>query len=328
VIRAARARVRWARRLQAAGYAVAAALAKVLPEALMRPIFRLAADIAWRRHGRGVAQLERNLRRVAGPSVSDAELATLVRRGMRSYARYWLEFFRLPVFGRDRIVGRMAVEGESFLDDAMAAGRGAILALPHSGNWDHAGAWVVARGHPFATVAERLEPVSLFDRFVAIRARLGMQVIPLTGDRSAFGLLLRQLRAGKLVCLVAERDLGDTGVEVSFFGEPTTMPAGAASLAVATGAALLPTALWFTDDGGPGGGWGARIHPEIVPPTDGDRHAKIARMTQELADVFAADIARHPADWHMLQPLWLADRERADREQFDREPANPAGGGS
>ena len=308
------------RHLQAMGYTAAAALVKVLPEAAIRPLFRLAADAAWRRHGRGVVQLEHNLRRVVGPSTSDTELSALVRQGMRSYARYWLEFFRLPVLGRERIVGRMAVEGEAFLTEAMAAGRGAILALPHSGNWDHAGAWVVARGHPFATVAERLEPASLFDRFVAIRARLGMQVIPLTGDRSAFGLLLRQLRAGKLVCLVAERDLGDSGVEVSFFGEPTTMPAGAASLAVATGAALLPTALWFTDDGGPGGGWGARIHPPILPPTQGDRRAKIAQMTQQLADVFAADIARHPADWHMLQPLWRADRVqgRADRSSGGR----------
>jgi KDO2-lipid IV(A) lauroyltransferase len=299
---------RRADRVQAAGYGFAATLAKVLPEALMRPLFRLAADVAWRRRGRGVLQLERNLRRLVGPSMSDAELSALSRRAMRSYARYWLEFFRLPVLGRDRIVGRMVVEGEDRLASAMAAGRGAILALPHSGNWDHAGAWVALRGYPFATVAERLKPESLFDRFVTVRERLGMEVLALTGGHNAFAVLLKRLREGKLVCLVTERDLGDSGVEVSFFGEPMSMPAGPAALAVSTGAALLPVGLWFTDDGGPGGGWGAVIHPAIEPPTEGDRQAKITDMTQRLADAFAVDIAAHPQDWHMLQPLWHADR--------------------
>jgi KDO2-lipid IV(A) lauroyltransferase len=164
-------------RVQAAGYAFIAKLATTLPESLLRPLFRLGGDIAWRRRGRGVRQLERNLRRVVGPDVSDDEIAALARAAMRSYARYWLEFFRLPVLRRDRIVGRMSVEGKERLDAVMAAGRGAILALPHSGNWDHAGAWVALQGYPFATVAERLKPESLFDRFVAVRERLGMEVI-------------------------------------------------------------------------------------------------------------------------------------------------------
>ncbi len=283
-----------------------------MPEAPLRLLFRFGADVAWARHGVGVRQLETNLRRVtatgAAGNVSEKQLRRLSRAGMRSYARYWLEFLRLPELGNARILDRMATQGEQILDDAMARGRGAILALPHAGNWDHAGAWVALKGYPFTTVAERLEPASVFDRFVAIRERLGMEVLPLTGgDRNTFAVLMRRLRAGKLVCLVAERDLGESGVQVSFFGEPTRMPPGPAALAVATGAALLPVTLWFTDDGGPGGGWGARIWPAIESPTDGDRNAKVATMTQELADTFAAGIAEHPADWHMLQRLWLAD---------------------
>ncbi|HEX7106447.1 MAG TPA: phosphatidylinositol mannoside acyltransferase [Acidothermaceae bacterium] len=295
-------------RFQAAAYAALAALATTLPESALRPLFRLGADVAWRRRGRGVRQLERNLRRVVGAGVPDHEFAALTRAAMRSYARYWLEFFRLPVLRRERIVGRMNVEGKERLDAVMAAGRGAILALPHIGNWDHAGAWVALQGYPFATVAERLKPESLFDRFVSVRERLGMEVIALTGGRNAFAVLLERLRAGKLVCLVTERDLASSGVEVTFFGESTTMPPGPAALAVATGAALFPVGIWFTDDGGPGGGWGATIHPEITPAAGVDRRTQIARMTQALADTFAADIAAHPQDWHMLQPLWPADR--------------------
>jgi KDO2-lipid IV(A) lauroyltransferase len=295
-------------RLQAAGYGLIATLATTFPESLLRPVFRFGADIAWRRRGRGVRQLERNLRRVVGPDVPDDEIAALARAAMRSYARYWLEFFRLPVLRRERIVGRMSVAGKERLDAVMAAGRGAILALPHSGNWDHAGAWVALQGYPFATVAERLKPESLFDRFVAVRERLGMEVIALTGGRNAFAVLLDRLRAGKLVCLVTERDIAASGVEVEFFGEKTTMPAGPAALAVATGAALLPVGTWVTEDGGPGGGWGGVIHPEVAPPAGVSRRAQIAAMTQAMADAFVSDIAAHPRDWHMLQPLWPADR--------------------
>ena len=298
-------------RIQAAGYAFIATLATKAPEPLLRPLFRLGADIAWRRRGRGVRQLERNLRRVVGPKMPDDAFAALTRAAIRSYARYWLEFFRLPVLRRERVVGRMSIEGRDRLDEAMAAGRGAILALPHMGNWDHAGAWVALQGYPFATVAERLKPESLFDRFVAVRERLGMEVIALTGERNAFAVLLERLRAGKLVCLVTERDLASSGVEVEFFGEPTTMPPGPAALAVATGAALFPVGIWFTDDGGPGGGWAAAIHPEVIAPADADRRTRIAQMTQAMADAFAADIAAHPQDWHMLQPLWSADRRPA-----------------
>lgn len=295
-------------RWQARGFIAGAALVRVLPERLLRPIFRLIADVLWRRHGRSVQQLERNLRRVVGDTAPTRELSALTRQAMRSYARYWLEFFRLPVFSRERILGRMIFEGEEFLADALAGGRGVVLALPHSGNWDHAGAWLVLRGYPFTTVAERLQPEELFDRFVAARQKVGMEVLPLTGGgRTTFALLLARLRAGKTLCLVADREFGDGGIEVSFFGEPAMMPAGPASLALATGAALIPAYLWYSDEGGPGGRWCGWMREEIKPPAEGDKRAKIAVMTQALADRFADGIAAHPQDWHMLQPLWLAD---------------------
>ena len=184
----------------------------------------------------------------------------------------------------------------------MAAGRGAIIVLPHMGNWDVSGLWFVERGFPFTTVAERLEPASLYDRFVAYRESLGMEVLALTGgERSPMEVLADRLRAGRAVCLVADRDLSRNGIEVQFFGEPTRMPGGPAMLAALTGAPVLPVGLWFTDDG-----WGHRVNPPIEAPT-GRLREKVAAGTQAVADVFAREIAAHPADWHMLQPLWLAD---------------------
>jgi phosphatidylinositol dimannoside acyltransferase len=307
-------------RWQTFGFGVGATLVRVAPETLLRPLFRLIADVIWRRHGPSVRQLERNLRRVVGPDLPDAEFNALVRKAMRSYARYWLEFFRLPGLRPQRIVGRMLFTGEDILAEAIAEGRGAVLALPHSGNWDHAGAWLVLRGFPFTTVAERLRPEALFDRFVAVREKVGMEVLPLTGGgRTTFAVLLQRLRAGKTLCLVADREFGESGIEVSFFGEIAMMPAGPASLALATGAALLPACLWYSDEGGPGGSWCGWIREEIKPPAQGDKRAKIAAMTQALADRFAEGIAEHPQDWHMLQPLWLADvRSSASNVMEDR----------
>jgi phosphatidylinositol dimannoside acyltransferase len=295
-------------RLQTAGFGFGATLVRVLPESLLRSVFRWIGDLVWRRQGSSVKQLESNLRRVVGTSMPDADLSRLTRKAMQSYARYWLEFFRLPVLGNDRILNRMIFTGDDILADVLAHGRGAVMALPHSGNWDHAGAWLVQRGYPFTTVAERLKPEKLFDRFVAVRETLGMEVLPLTGGgRNTLAVLMQRLRAAKPLCLVADREFGDGGVEVSFFGEPAMMPAGPASLALATGAALLPAYLWYSDDGGPGGSWCGWIHEEITPPADGDKRAKIAAMTQGLADKFAEGIATHPEDWHMLQPMWLSD---------------------
>ena len=291
-------------RLTGTAYAAGWGAVKRLPEPAAQRVGRGLADLAWRRRGRGVQRLEANLARVV-PDASPERLAELSQAGMRSYLRYWMESFRLPTWSEARIRDGVGVTGAELITDALAAGRGAVLALPHLANWDLAGAWVTtALGVPFTTVAERLKPESLYDRFVAYRESLGMEVLPHVGG-SAFGALARRLRAGGLVCLVAERDLSSSGVEVDFFGERTRMPAGPALLAQQTGAALLPVTLWYD---GPAL-MRARVHPAVPVPHDGGRAERTAAMVQRTADVFAAGIAEHPQDWHMLQRLWLADLE-------------------
>jgi len=291
-------------RLVDTAYAAGWAVVRGMPEPVARRQFDMIADSVWARHGKSVRRLQSNLNRVLGPTVSEQQLRRVTHRGVRSYFRYWCEVFQLPRMKTDDIVARMQVDDEWRLRDAAAAGNGCILTLPHMGNWDHAGAWLTATGVPFTTVAERLEPESLFERFVEFRESLGMEVIPLTGgERPPYDVLADRLRAGGTLCLLGDRDLTATGVEVDFFGSPARMPAGPAALAHDTGAALVPVTLTYPDRVN----WGARIHPQVETPDSGDRAEKIRTMTQHVADAFAEGIADAPQDWHMLQRVWVAD---------------------
>lgn len=275
---------------------------KKLPEPAATRLFRTIADQAWKRRGKSVLRLESNLARVV-PDASPEQLAELSRAGMRSYMRYWMESFRLPTWSPERIRNSIDIAGTDRLAEGLDAGRGVIVALPHLANWDLAGAWVTTDLKvPFTTVAERLEPATLYDRFVAYREGLGMEVLPHSGG-AAFGTLARRLRAGGLICLVADRDLSASGVEVSFFGATARMPAGPALLARQTGATLLPVTLSYDSTPVMKG----IIHPAVEMPEEGTRAEKAAAMTQRLADAFALGIAEHPEDWHMLQRLWLDD---------------------
>lgn len=275
---------------------------KRLPEPAAARLFRAIADQVWKRRGKSVLRLESNLSRVV-PDAGPERLAELSRAGMRSYMRYWMESFRLPTWSPERIKAGIDVADVHHLTEGLDAGNGVIIALPHLGNWDLAGAWVTTDLKvPFTTVAERLEPATLYDRFVAYREGLGMEVLPHSGG-AAFGTLARRLRAGGLICLVADRDLSASGVEVSFFGATARMPAGPALLAQQTGALLLPVTLWY--DGTPV--MRGRIHPAVEMPQEGTRAERTSAMTQALADAFAGGIAEHPEDWHMLQRLWLDD---------------------
>ncbi|MDH6491758.1 phosphatidylinositol mannoside acyltransferase [Streptomyces sp. SAI-127] len=285
-------------------YGLGWGVVKKLPEPVAVRLGRSIADLAWKRRGKGVLRLESNYARVV-PDASPERLAELSRAGMRSYLRYWMESFRLPAWSRERIKGAFDAKDLHHLTEGLAAGKGVILALPHMANWDLAGAWVTTKLEtPFTTVAERLKPETLYDRFVAYREGLGMEVLPHSGG-TAFGTLARRLRDGGLVCLVAERDLSSSGVEVRFFGEATRIPAGPALLAQQTGALLLPVTLWYDDSPVMRG----RVHPPVEVPETGTRAEKTSVMAQALADAFATGIADHPEDWHMLQRLWLKDLE-------------------
>ncbi len=295
-------------RLTDLGYSLGWSVVCRVPEAWARRAFRSFADIAWRRQGPRVQVLEGNLRRVLGPGATGAQVRALSRKSMESYARYWLEIFRLPVMPLDRLISGMHDSGhmpEAF--EYMAAGRGVVFALPHMGNWDQAGAWIIAKGAgSFSTVQERLKPESVYERFVAFREGLGMEVLPASGGGHPFGVLAQRLRAGKAVCLPCDRDITGSGIELEFFGEKARMAAGPAALAVQTGAALMPAVLWFEGDE-----WGVHVGPEVPVPAAGAKKQKAAEMMQQVARAFEEGIRAHPQDWHMLQKVFVADLDPA-----------------
>lgn len=248
------------------------------------------------------AMVERHLRR-ADPTLGGVRLRRSVQDAFDSSTRYWLESFRLPHLSGRAVERGMRVEGYDHVTEALDAGNGVILALPHLGGWEWAGRWLVERGHGITVVVEEVEPPELFEWFVDLRKALGMTVVPLGG--SAGRDVIAALKRNDVVCLLSDRDIQRNGTEVSFFGERTTLPSGPATIALRTGTPILPTAVYFTDrtDG----------HLGVVrPPLDltrsgGGLRADVARVTQALADELEYLIRRAPHQWHLFQPNWPSD---------------------
>lgn len=287
-------------RLVALGYRAGWWAARTAPEPTVDATLRVVADRAWARRGGGVARLESNLARVV-PQADPAELRELSRRAMRSYLRYWGEMMRLPSWSAADIRSRVVTHAEHRLRDPLAAGRGVVAALPHMGNWDLAGAWACAEGMPLSTVAERVRPESLYDDFLRHRQGLGMTVLPLTGAAPTMPILQELLASGGFVCLLADRDLSRHAVTVRLLGQDARLPVGPALLARRTGALLLPSTSSYD-----GHAMHLRFHEPVEVPAGDDG---VLRATAEVASVFSAAITRDPADWHMLQRVFVDDLE-------------------
>lgn len=303
-------------------------LIRMLPARTAYLIFSLLAELAWLRQGRGLRQLEANLARII-PDASPMRLKALSRKGMHSYMRYWCDAFRLPDWSADHILATCRAKNDEPVRACLAQGRGVVMALSHSGNWDHAGAWSTLAMARVTTVAERLRPEEVFQRFLTFRERLGMEIFAFGGN-DVFGTLVRVLRKGGFVPLLADRDLSATGVPVDLFGEQARMATGPATLALVTGAALFPVSIHYERlPAGAPARWGivVHFHPEVVPPAKGGRPEKIAAMTQACADALAEGIAAHPQDWHMLQRVFVSDWVRlSDRDDTPvPQPSPPPG---
>lgn len=284
-----------------AGYGAGWQVAQRLPEPWVARGFDAMADRASSRGGRGVTQLRANLARVR-PDLDDEGLTALTHDAMRSYLRYWKEAFRLPRWSPTEIRARLVARHAERMFDPLASGQGVVAVLGHFGNWDHAGAWVTSQGTRFTTVAERLKPESLYDRFVTYRESLGMEVLPLTGGPDVTHVLQERLRAGGLVALLADRELGASGLEVSLLGEPALLPAGPALLALRTNSVLLPVVSSYDRD--------HTLLEFRQPLTSSEPRVRdaVRDLTQQWADVVGNAARQHSRDWHMLQPVWSADR--------------------
>jgi KDO2-lipid IV(A) lauroyltransferase len=286
-------------------FVVLGALFEHLPERLGTALTQSVAGLLARMRRFEHAALRENLtmalRGGAALPLDPAVLDRYVGRALRGYARYWAEGAKLPAITPSRVSARLRiVEGERHLADAVATGRGVILALPHVGSWEWGGAFLADMGWPMTAVAERLDPPELFDWFAKKRVDMGLQIVPL--DEGAGGSIARVLREGGVVGLLCDRDIQDNGIEVELFGRATTVPAGPATLALRTGALLLCTAVYS--------GPGRDHHVVITPPLDTERRGKlredVARVTQEVTEELGWLIRRAPEQWHVLQPIWPA----------------------
>jgi phosphatidylinositol dimannoside acyltransferase len=280
-------------------YRAGAEIARAVPAVVARPAARvigqaLALAMPVRRR-----QVERNLRRASSGELQGLALQRAVSETFGSYGRYWLELFRLP----NELGGELEldIKGYEHVEAGIERGSGVIIALPHVGGWDFAGAWLAAQGLPPTVVVEPVEPPELFEWFAGVRRALGMTVVQLGPE--AGKAVLQALRRDEVVCLLCDRDLVGDGIEVEFFGERTTLPAGPATLALRTGAPLLPTAVYF----GPQGGHHAIVMPPVPAPREGRLRDDVGRVTQELAHRFEELIRASPEQWHLLQPNWPSD---------------------
>lgn len=292
--------------LSSAAYSTGWTLSQRLPEAWVARAFDYGAERTWRGQGRGVRQLRANLRRVHPELDADA-LDALTRAGLHSYLRYWREAFRLPRWSPEEIDRRIVSSGEDRLFGPLDQRRGVVAVLGHFGNWDHGGVWVTTRGYGLTTVAERLRPESLYDRFVAYRESLGMEVLPLSGGPEVTPVLQARLRAGGLVALLADRDLSGTGLEVEVLGEPARLPVGPALLAERTESVLLPVISSYE---------GARTRLDFLPPLTTEAvglRDRVHDLTRQWGDVIGVAARQHAVDWHMLQPVWAADVPQRER---------------
>lgn len=285
-------------------YIFAWKLLRALPEKLAYELFRRGSIWLVKRNGKSVQRLRKNLTRVR-PDLSEPQMRSLLEEGMASYMRYWCDTFRFPKWDKDRINSTVTVTREELLIDGIKSGRGVIVALPHAGNWDHAGAYFCLKGIHLVTVAERLKPERLFNEFLRYRQAMGMEVLAL--DSRSIVTLAQRLREGHLIALVADRDLSKSGIDVQFFGKPARMPAGPAVLALKTGAIFLTAFVNYTNQG---------IHitfDEISIPEIGTQEEKVSILVQQSANNFEQGIRKFPQDWHMLQRIWIDEdfKERA-----------------
>jgi KDO2-lipid IV(A) lauroyltransferase len=278
-------------------YLFAWKLIGILPEKIAYALARFVADYAFKKNGKGVKRLRSNYKRVK-PEISNVELDHLTKLGMRSYLRYWFDTFRLNKWSKNRIIKTTYVERENLLRDPIALKKGCIVALPHAGNWDHAAAYFCSTGITLTAVVEKLKPEAIFKKFLDYRSSIGIE--PISHKEKTIPILLERLRSGKLVALVADRDMSRSGVEVNFLDGVAKMPSGPAILAIESGAPLITAYIRYLEKG-----IEITFDETIKLPVSGSKEEQIKIVTQSMADNFAKRIKHSPVDWHMLQRIWI-----------------------
>lgn len=276
-------------------------MSRVLPDRVARTVGEALGAAAGTVPSGRRRIVERNLDRVR-PGLDGSARRRAARRTFASYGRYYVESFRLPGTSPEDLDAGLTHDGYEHVEAARQAGRGCILALPHLGGWEWAGFWLArVKGMPVTVVVERLEPPAMFEWFADLRRQFGFEIVPLGPD--AGPACMRALRANHALALLCDRDVAGGGVPVELFGEQTTLPGGPATLALRSGAPLLPAAIYFD-----GSGRHAVVRPPVPAARQGRLRDDVTRITQDLAHELEELIRRAPDQWHLMQPNWPSDR--------------------
>lgn len=274
----------------------------IMPSRWAYFLFNKAAQIIWRKESKSIKQLELNLARVLNCEVSDPRIRPLSLEAMQSYMRYYCETFMLPRWTDEQLFGKVRAEGSERITEALKTG-GVVLALPHLANWDWAGAWAARTFGSLCTVAERLRPEGVFQKFHKARTDRGITLMALSGEGGTYEYLRDHVNQGRVVALLSDRDVAKSGMSNEFFGHRTSLPIGAALLAIDTGRPLFTCALWYD-----GHNLVISFDSEVVferSPVQGrDRVRRAQEVTKLIVTNFEKHISAHPENWHQLQPVW------------------------
>ncbi len=286
-------------------YVGASRLAQAIPERVAYAVAHAGGTLLVKLARNKRAIVERNISRVTGEPPGSIRVQRLVAAAFRSYARYWLETFRLVRASPEFFLERFQCPDEYKLDDVLARGKGVVVAVGHLGNWDAAGAWVGARGQRLVSVAEVLKPRRMFEFFAEHRARLGMKIYG--AEPGVTAKLVEEVENGSIVAILGDRDLKGAGPKVDFFGEPATFPAGPASVALRAGVPFIVAGVWTSVLGDGRRGWYAELNGPFELPEDRGAGA-VQQVTEKIAAELEQLVARRPEEWHVFQPFWLEDK--------------------
>ena len=282
-------------------YRALASLVRILPPGLVTPIQNFVAQIVSKVSKDRYFLVSRHLTRVYDKALKDDETHDKVGRTFQTYARYWVDSARMQGLSDSQIDTGFTVEGFEHIENAWETGVGPILALPHLGGWEWAGRWLTCRpNYEVTVVVEPQKPKELFDFMLKYRESFGMNVVPL--GPNAGKKVISAIKQNHVVCLLCDRDIDGKGVKVNFFGEDTTIPAGPATLSIRTGAKIIPVAVYQKN----------KLHHAVVcPPISSERSGTlrddIARISQDIVNVFESLIRAEPEQWHLMQPNWPSD---------------------
>ncbi len=284
-------------------YKLASSLIKAIPDHLLSRVSNALGRCAYRLSFRKRAIVERNMHRTHDGPITNHELREKTQQAFISYAKYWTDSAKMQSLTDYQIDAGFTVEGFEHIEDAWSEGPGPILALPHLGGWEWAGRWLTCRPKFEVTVVvEPQQPEELFEFMMSYRESFGMNVIPL--GPNAGKEVIKAIKNNHVVCLLCDRDIEGTGVNVTFFDEETSIPAGPAMLSIRTGAKIIPVAVYQR----------YKSHHAIVrPPLNSERQGNlredVARISRDIARSFEELILLEPEQWHLMSPNWPSDHE-------------------